>query len=98
MSDNYPVSEEFRSWVKAGIERQAKWLLVYYSYSEYLDFADFCNDAAELELKRAEDRHYATKGADLRLVGVHDLQGTEQEVIRRIQRTWAAAAHSSLDN
>lgn len=81
MFEKSGVSEEFRSWIRAGITRNAKWLLVFSDMVDCVDFCDFCEDDAALELEIAADEAH---GDEVRLVGVYKLCGTEEEVIRRI--------------
>lgn len=88
MSQPYGVSEEFRAWVRDGIGRGAKWLLVFSDLIDNVDFCDFCDDDVALELERAAD---AADGTEVRLTGVYELRGTEAEIIRRAQGRAAAA-------
>jgi len=88
LSQPYDVSEEFRAWVRDGIRRRARWLLVFSDLVDTIDFCDFCDDDVALELERAAD---AADGSEVRLTGVYALQGTEADIIRRAQGRAAAA-------
>lgn len=89
MSDFSGVSEEFRSWVRAGIERRAKWLLVFSDMVDSVDFCDFCEDDAALELEIAADEAH---GDEVQLIGVYKLCGTEEEILSQVRRKWSVAA------
>lgn len=82
------TSDEFRSWVRSGIERRAKWLLVFSDTVDFVHFCDFCEDDVALDLEIAADE---AQGDAVRLVGVYDLRGTEEEILDRARRKWAAA-------
>lgn len=88
MMDYAGISEEFRSWIRAGITRNAKWLLVFSDMVDFVDFCDFCEDDAALELEIAADEAH---GDEVRLVGVYKLCGTEEEIIDRVRGKWAVA-------
>ena len=83
------VSEEFRSWVRSGIERRAKWLLVFSDMVDDVDFCDFCDDDAALELEIAADEAH---GDEVQLIGVYKLCGTEEEILSQVRRKMAFAA------
>ncbi|MFN3608835.1 MAG: hypothetical protein ACK4Y9_07210 [Hyphomonas sp.] len=88
MSDFSGVSDEFRSWVRAGIDRRAKWLLIFSDTVDFVHFCDFCEDDEALDLEIAADEAH---GEEVRLVGVYDLRGTEEEILDRVRRKWAVA-------
>jgi hypothetical protein len=88
LSQPYDVSEEFRAWVRDGIRRRARWLLIFSDLVDNIDFCDFCDDDVALELERAAD---AADGSEVRLTGIYALHGTEAEIIRRAQGRAAAA-------
>lgn len=88
MSGFSDISDEFRSWVRAGIDRRAKWLLVFSDTVDFVHFCDFCEDDVALDLEVAADEAH---GEEVRLVGVYDLRGTEEEVLDRVRRKRAAA-------
>lgn len=88
MSGFSGISDEFRSWVRAGIERRTKWLLVFSDTVDFVHFCDFCDDDVALDLEIAADEAH---GAEVRLVGVYDLRGTEEEILDRVRRKWSAA-------
>lgn len=83
------VSEEFRGWVRSGIERRAKWLLVFSDMVDNVDFCDFCEDDAALELEIAADEAH---GDEVQLIGVYKLCGTEEEILSQVRRKSAFAA------
>jgi hypothetical protein len=81
------ISDEFRTWVRAGLARNSKWLLVFSDRVDFVDFCDFCDDDAALELEIAADEAH---GDEVRLVGVYSLRGTEEEIVNRVSGKWAA--------
>lgn len=82
------ITDEFRAWVRNGLERRAKWLLVFSDTVDFVHFSDFCEDDLALDLEIAADEAH---GDAVRLVGVYDLRGTEEEILDRVRRKWAAA-------
>lgn len=87
MPDLPTISEEFRSWVRAGLSKGARWMVVMYDPDDFLDYPDYFSTDAELEAFRDAEGAF--------ILNTIELSGPEEEILDRVRRQWAEEAASS---
>ena len=86
MSDLPTVSEEFRSWIQTGLSGGAKWMVVMYDPEDFLDYPDYFDTDAELDLFRKEEGAF--------VLNTIELCGHEEEIVDRVRKQMADEAAS----